>query len=92
MNYPVFLITVYYIIINFTAFILYYSDKRKAVNHNWRIPEATLIGVSFAGGGIGAYAAMKLFRHKTKHLKFTLLVPISIILHILAVIFVVVKF
>ena len=48
-------------------FCLYVADKRKAVKGKWRIPEATLLGFSFLGGGLGGYAAMLAVRHKTKH-------------------------
>lgn len=54
-------------IMSVTAIILYRADKTKAQNGKWRIKEATLLGVSFFGGAIGALLAMKLFRHKTKH-------------------------
>ncbi|MCM1226322.1 MAG: DUF1294 domain-containing protein [Clostridium sp.] len=72
---------IYYAAVNMIAFILYYADKLKAVKHRWRISETALLTVSFAGGCIGAFAAMKLFRHKTKHPKFCILVPMSIVLH-----------
>ena len=49
------------------AFILYKIDKNKAQKGKWRIKEATLLGVGFFGGAVGAIAAMKVFRHKTKH-------------------------
>lgn len=49
------------------AFILYKIDKNKAQKGKWRIKEATLLGVGFFGGAVGAIAAMKIFRHKTKH-------------------------
>lgn len=49
------------------AFLLYGIDKRRAVRHKWRIPEATLLATSFLGGAFGALLGMKLFRHKTRH-------------------------
>ena len=49
------------------AFILYKIDKNKAQKGKWRIKETTLLGVGFFGGAVGAIAAMKIFRHKTKH-------------------------
>ena len=62
-------------------------DKRKAVKGQWRIPEATLIGLALAGGPVGAYAGMKVFHHKTKHAKFTIGVPVIMAAWIAAVIF-----
>lgn len=55
------------------AFILYKVDKDKAQKNKWRIKEATLLGVGFFGGAVGALLAMKIFRHKTKHWYFTVI-------------------
>lgn len=73
---------VYMLIINIAAFIMYYADKRKAVKHRWRIPESTLIGIAAIGGSIGAFAAMRIFRHKTKHPKFYITIPLLIVIHL----------
>ena len=78
---------VWLILINLTAFIAYGVDKRKAVKGQWRIPEATLIGLALAGGPVGAYAGMKVFHHKTKHVKFTIGVPVIMAAGVAAVIF-----
>ena len=75
-------ISIYYLIINLAAFILYGADKRKAVRGDWRIPEKTLLLLALAGGGIGAFLGMQIFRHKTKHLQFVILVPACVILHL----------
>lgn len=61
-------------------------DKIKAKRNLWRIPEATLIGVAAIGGSIGAIAGMNLFRHKTKHAKFYIGLPVILALQIVAVI------
>ena len=65
----------YLIVINALTFLLYGIDKWKAQRSKWRIPEGTLILLAAVGGSIGALIGMYLFRHKTKHLKFTLGVP-----------------
>ena len=70
----------YLAIVNLIAFVMYYADKQKAKKHAWRTPEATLIGVAAIGGALGAYAGMKVFRHKTKHIKFIVCVPLCLIL------------
>lgn len=75
-------IFIYLLIINVIAFISMYIDKQRAINHKWRIKEATLLCLAILGGSLGAYLGMKTFRHKTKHLKFTLGVPIIIFLQI----------
>lgn len=52
------------------------ADKRRAKKNLWRIPEATLMGAAALGGSIGTLIGMYAVRHKTKHPKFTLGVPL----------------
>jgi uncharacterized membrane protein YsdA (DUF1294 family) len=85
------LILLYLLIVNAVAFVLMLADKRKAQKKLWRIPESTLLLSAAIGGGIGALAGMYTFRHKTKHLKFTLGVPAILIAQIAAVIFFLVR-
>ena len=80
------ILLIYYVIINIIAFFMYGNDKKRAKKDEWRIPESTLIGVAFMGGGIGSYLGMKICRHKTKHWKFKICVPLSIILHVVAIV------
>lgn len=65
----------YLLLINALSFLLMRIDKRKAIKNQWRIPERTLILIAVLGGSIGILMGMYLFRHKTKHLKFTLGIP-----------------
>ncbi len=76
------LILLYLLIINAIGFVLMLVDKLKAKKNLWRIPEATLMTTAVLGGSIGALAGMYTFRHKTKHLKFTLGVPLILIVQI----------
>ena len=69
---------------NIIAFFMYGIDKLKAKHRRWRIPEATLLGIAAVGGSLGAFAGMQIFRHKTKHLRFQILVPLFLLLHIVA--------
>jgi len=62
------------------TFFLFAWDKQRGIKNKWRIREGVLIGCALLGGGIGAYLAMKLFRHKTKQLKFKVLVPLSVLI------------
>ena len=63
------------------AFALFGIDKTKARRQQWRIPEQILLGVAVLGGGLGALLGMQLFRHKTRHLKFLLGIPLCIVLN-----------
>jgi uncharacterized membrane protein YsdA (DUF1294 family) len=62
------------------VFFLYGSDKKRSIEGKWRISERTLLLAAFAGGAAGAWLGMKHFHHKTKHKKFTVLVPVFLIL------------
>ncbi len=67
---------VYLILINATGFLLMLIDKYKARKNLWRISEATLMGIAAVGGSLGVLAGMYTVRHKTKHPKFTIGVPV----------------
>ena len=67
------------IIWNVVVFAVYGIDKLKAIKNGWRISEKALIGMAFLMGGFGAYLGMQTFRHKTKKLKFNILVPLAVI-------------
>lgn len=77
------ILIIYLLIINALSFLLMLTDKRRAVKKAWRIPEATLLGIAAIGGSLGAVVGMRLFRHKTLHLKFSLGLPLLLVLHII---------
>ena len=81
-------ILIYLVMINIIGFFMMWSDKRKAKKGKWRIPEQTLFVVTALGGGIGTIAGMYTFRHKTKKLKFTIGLPVLVILEIIAIIYI----
>jgi uncharacterized membrane protein YsdA (DUF1294 family) len=81
------LLFLYLFIINAVCFLLMLSDKRRAIKNRWRIPEATLMFTAAIGGSLGGLLSMRLFRHKTKHLKFSLGLPALLIVHILLLIY-----
>lgn len=75
---------VYLLAINIITFATYGIDKMKAKRNKWRISEATLLLLALCGGSLGAWAGMKVWHHKTKHLKFKYGVPAIILLQIAA--------
>lgn len=75
---------------NLVVFCVYGYDKRCAIKDKWRVPEKVLIGLAFFGGSVGAYLGMTVFRHKTKHTKFTVLVPLFLLIHIVLVVWLVI--
>lgn len=71
---------VYLLIINALGFVFMLADKHRARKKRWRIPEATLMGIALLGGSLGSLAGMYAVRHKTRHLKFTLGIPLILLL------------
>ena len=70
-----------YGIVSGLAFLLYWSDERKARLDRWRVPENLLHAVELAGGWPGALLAQQVFRHKTRKLSFQLLFWMIVLLH-----------
>lgn len=77
------LLLIYFAVISLVAIILTVADKAKAKREAWRIPEATLMLVGLFGGALPMYVTMKTIRHKTKHKKFMIGLPLEIALHAL---------
>ena len=72
----------YFLGINILTFFVYAIDKSKAKRKLWRIPEWQLISFALLGGSLGAWSAMYLFRHKTKHSLFAIGIPTILLLQI----------
>ena len=78
------------LIINVAALAAYGVDKllAKLKEHapkTRRIPEKTLLLLAALGGGIGAWLAMELFRHKTQHRSFRICVPLFTLIWIVVI-------
>ena len=72
----------YLFLINAAGLVLMLADKHKAKKNLWRIPERTLLLVAALGGSLGVLLGMRLFRHKTLHLRFSLGVPALLVLQL----------
>lgn len=86
------ILSAYLLVINLIALALCGIDKRRAVKGQWRISEAALLTAGLFGGCFGLLLGMNLFRHKTKHLKFRVLVPLECLLWAALLLFVLVKY
>ena len=73
------LLIAYLLLINALGFGLMLLDKWKAKKNRWRIRESTLMLVAALGGSVGSLLGMYAVRHKTKHLKFTLGIPLILV-------------
>lgn len=69
--------------VNLLAFALSGLDKRAAVKGRRRVPEARLLFLAAAGGGIGLFLSMEFFRHKTQKSLFRIGVPLILLIQIL---------
>ena len=74
-------------VISLFAIIITAVDKRKARRGDWRVSEAALMTVSALGGSVAMLVTMLVIRHKTKHIKFMLGIPIFILFQVIAVVY-----
>ncbi|MCH5197971.1 MAG: DUF1294 domain-containing protein [Oscillospiraceae bacterium] len=77
---------IYYIIISAVSAVITVYDKIAAKKFpKKRVPEKTLMLLGFFGGAAAMYSVMLLIRHKTKHNKFMIGLPVFIVLQIIIV-------
>ena len=75
------ILLLYILFINLVGLVLYGVDKAKSKHKgSRRIQERVLLWVARLGGGVGCWMGMMLFRHKTKHNSFMILVPLWTVL------------
>ena len=80
-------IAAYLLLISLISIIVCIYDKKisKKNRVELRIPEKTLMLLSALGGGVAMYLCMLAIRHKTKHVKFMLGIPLIIAVQAVAV-------
>ena len=79
-------ILIYLIFVNLIGIFLCTKDKCAAKKGKWRVKENTFITLCLFGGSIGIYLCMKGIRHKTKHKKFMIGIPLIMVLQVIFVI------
>ncbi|MBQ6789319.1 MAG: DUF1294 domain-containing protein [Clostridia bacterium] len=79
------IVLIYLALISLTSIITTAWDKHCAKRDMWRVPEKTLLILSALGGSVAMYITMKTIRHKTKHPKFMVGIPVIIFLQVAAV-------
>ena len=60
-------------------------DKQRAIRHEWRIAEQTLLLVALFGGSLGVLMGMFIFHHKTNKALFFLGIPVILGLQVLLI-------
>lgn len=64
------------LLINCVGIFVTIHDKRAAQRGAWRVPEKTLFALCVLGGCPGVYLTMRAIRHKTKHKRFMIGIPL----------------
>ena len=77
----------YILMISIISIVVCIYDKKisKKNRVELRIPEATLLGLSALGGSVAMFICMLLTRHKTKHFKFMVGIPVIILVQAAAI-------
>lgn len=77
-----YILPIYILIMSLISIVVCIYDKKisKKNKVELRIPEKVLLILSALGGSVAMLATMLLTRHKTKHVKFMLGIPLIIIL------------
>src|SRR5262245_20919911 len=83
------LLACWLVAVNAVAFVYYGYDKARARSVAARVPEVVLHGLTAAGGSVGAYAGMSLFRHKTVKGRFRFLFWCIVVLQVALLVWVV---
>ncbi len=80
-------ILIYFLVISLVTCIVTIYDKKAA--KKWpkhRVPEKVLFLLAFLGGSIAEFFIMIKIRHKTKHKRFMIGLPIIMILQVVVII------
>ena len=86
------LYALYFLIMTLLGFLFMGIDKRKAQKGEWRISERVLFGIALLGGCFGSYLGMRVFHHKTRHMLFSVGLPLLLPLHLALLIYIMVRF
>lgn len=82
---------IYLAAVSVIAAVMTVSDKSRAKRHKRRISEKTLFGTAILGGSAVMYLTMLAVRHKTKHKRFMIGLPLIMIVQTAAIAFVIIR-
>ncbi len=71
-------------LINLWTFFAFGVDKRRARRNTQRTPESALLLLSAVGGALGAWVAVRVFRHKSSKKAFLLPLAVASVVAALA--------
>ena len=81
MKYITFILA-FLVAMSVVSVIMIIYDKLAAKRKIRRIPEKTLLLAGFLGGASAMFITMLIIRHKTRHAKFMISLPIEIVIHL----------
>ena len=79
------LVFAYFGFISCLTVVITILDKINAKSGSRRIPEDFLLTLALLGGSPAEYITMKLIRHKTRHKKFMVGLPVIILIQLLII-------
>lgn len=82
-------LTVFIVLISVVSVMLTVYDKVASMAKKWRIPEKVLMMFAFFGGATAMYITMQIIRHKTKHKKFMIGLPVFIVIHLALTVYII---
>lgn len=85
------LFLIFYAVMTVVSVALTILDKKAAIKGKWRVPEATLMLTGLFGGALPMFVTMRTIRHKTKHMKFMIGLPLEMALHVALICFIALK-
>ena len=86
-------ILIYFAVISLITVIMTVYDKKAAKKFpKNRVPEKVLLILAFLGGSVAELFTMRKIRHKTKHKKFMIGLPVIIILQVAVIGFLVYRY
>ncbi|MDE5859343.1 MAG: DUF1294 domain-containing protein [Oscillospiraceae bacterium] len=82
---------IYLAAVSLIAVIMTVSDKSRAKKHKRRIAEKTLFGTAVLGGSAAMFLTMLAIRHKTKHKRFMIGLPLIMIVQAATIAFITIR-
>lgn len=80
-------LAVFFLFMTWLGYYIMKIDKKNAKEDRVRVPENTLMLIAIVGGSLGMYIGMYKFKHKTLHKKFTIGVPLIMLIQVAYVVY-----